>query len=540
LSLFGFLCRVSLWIAAAAVSASILASCAGAHTRNGLEVARFERLWALEWRAWLGESVSTSEDDKELREALASLVPELRAAAVRTVARTGPELQRFMLLACDLIQDCNEDVRRETAFALGLHEYSRYFRVLEELVQDVNRDPGVRHEAARFLGRYGAEALPLLLLLLRDPSAEVRRGAVLALADAAELPAAAELAKLLEGEHDERVRWGAALALSRRGAAARDAGPLLEAAASDPNFLVSTYALDALRKLGPPATLEPVLAVARDRGRYWPARRAAVRALASWRDKGFLAAAGAAEFDRFLRSAIDQTAPSEVEPMLRRAFVEAVMGAPPAPRVIRAATESTRAGPQAAVPSPPRIPPPIPEQVQKPADASDLPREIRWHNPRLRWQIGSAGEVVVELFFREAPRHVAALLGLATPQRWPDASLLPLDEPEGFLIVEPSRSTNVLETETRPLRLAAGAGGPAELPPEPNRRPIRRGTLLELPEGTGPGGPGGALFIAAWPLPELEGRATVVGQVALGQRVLDGLSGFEAVIVSSAGLQTHR
>jgi hypothetical protein len=111
---------------------------------------------------------------------------------------------------------------------------------------------------------------------------------------------------------------------------------------------------------------------------------------------------------------------------------------------------------------------------------------------------------VVELCLQEAPHHVSALRDLARrglldgqAPRWAD----------GLLGVEFA---------------AGGEGDPTagcRLPPEVHRAEIRHGTLFEPLDRPG----GGRFVIALVPLPELEGRATVLGRVILGARLLDRL-----------------
>ena len=144
----------------------------------------------------------------------------------------------------------------------------------------------------------------------------------------------------------------------------------------------------------------------------------------------------------------------------------------------------------------------------------DPARSLGRRLPRLALESEGGAEIFIELFRDDAPHHVSALLDLAERGLLRGARVERLGVPLGLSI------------EARPV-----AGDPLlgrQLPVESSWRRILRGTLIVLPARDG----AGRFFIAGEPLPELEGRVTVLGRVALDVRDLEQIRDASAVHLS--------
>ena len=118
---------------------------------------------------------------------------------------------------------------------------------------------------------------------------------------------------------------------------------------------------------------------------------------------------------------------------------------------------------------------------------------------------GAGGELILEMYLSQAPNHVSAVLHLVDRGAYSGVKLRRLEDPVGVL-----------------LELPAPAGGGVagfRLQRELSPRRILRGTVLVHPLHRG----AGRLFIAGRPLPEWEGRVSVLGRIVLGERILAGL-----------------
>lgn len=166
---------------------------------------------------------------------------EIRRNAVHTLAQLGtrkaiPELLRFL-------KDGEQGVRFQAVVSLDLLQ-------AHEAVPDLIRylaaekDPDVREEAAKGLSRWGgAEAIPELRRLLKDPAHQVRSTAALALGNADDRASTAGLSALL-ADKNPRVANAAAWSLCRLGS--REGVPLwIEAARK---FQRPFGALNAVRR----------------------------------------------------------------------------------------------------------------------------------------------------------------------------------------------------------------------------------------------------------------------------------------------------
>jgi len=144
--------------------------------------------------------------------------------------------------------------RAGAAFALGRmdREAADALRPLTGALGDP--DAAVRENAAEALGRLGPEAsaaVPAVVHLFSDPDPYVQGKA----ADAAAGIGPGAIPALVGalGERDPNVRWCAAIALGRLGAAAREAVPALTRALADGDVNVRWCATVALGAIGPAA-----------------------------------------------------------------------------------------------------------------------------------------------------------------------------------------------------------------------------------------------------------------------------------------------
>ena len=154
-------------------------------------------------------------------------------------------------------------------------------------------DPPVRAAALGALARIGDEALPdVVVAMLQDPSAAVRRRAAEAAAACRAVPVEALVAGL--GDDDELVAEAAAWALGER-CDPEAVDPLMAAAGGHPDPLVREAAVAALGAIGDERGLPAVLAATVDK----PAvRRRAVLALAPFEGPEVEAALARALGDR--------------------------------------------------------------------------------------------------------------------------------------------------------------------------------------------------------------------------------------------------
>ena len=132
---------------------------------------------------------------------------------------------------------------------------------------------------------------------------------------------------------------------------------------------------------------------------------------------------------------------------------------------------------------------------------------------RMLIDVRGKGQMMVELFWREAPFHVDALVELALSSAYEDVPV--------------SRADPLLGLDVEPGKAAGSPKAGKRLPPEPHLAPIRRGTLVESPSRPGAGN----FHIAGLPMPELEGKSTVIGRVVLGARLLDSIGRHDRISI---------
>jgi len=144
-----------------------------------------------------------------------------------------------------MLEHANPSVRWWAVRALSALRDLEVVSLLQAALRDT--DEAVRVAAAWALGElHAATAVESLVALFVDPSGWVRRTAAEALRHIAE-PGTPRLAAALQDPRDG-VRVQAAYALSR--IRSQSAIPALFAALNDPNYLVSAYALEALKAMG--------------------------------------------------------------------------------------------------------------------------------------------------------------------------------------------------------------------------------------------------------------------------------------------------
>jgi HEAT repeat protein len=181
--------------------------------------------------------------------ALQDSAPIVRATATKAILSLGSDASAGYLLP--LLNDKDEFVRRETAYALG-HTRSRTATsaLSERLLTD--KEDGVRAAAAVALGEIADEAavVPLVQALssTKKPNMFVLRAAAVALGKIRSRAGTAALIATLGNEKlPSDVRREAARSLGLIGdPAAADA---LRAASTDPDPYLSEIAFEALKKL---------------------------------------------------------------------------------------------------------------------------------------------------------------------------------------------------------------------------------------------------------------------------------------------------
>lgn len=127
------------------------------------------------------------------------------------------------------------------------------------------------------------------------------------------------------------------------------------------------------------------------------------------------------------------------------------------------------------------------------------------------------GEFRVRFFRDEVPNHVAAFLTLAGSGFYDGMS---------FHRVIPRYLVQTGDPASRDEDLHNdGAGGPGwSLPAEPTSRTHRRGTVSMAWRGDDPASAGSQWFVTLSDLPELDGRATPIGEVVDGMETVDRIS----------------
>ncbi|MBI4603189.1 MAG: HEAT repeat domain-containing protein [Planctomycetes bacterium] len=422
------------------------------------------------------------------RSALASRLPLVRARAARALARRGAAGGELL---SRLLEDPDPLVRREAAWTLG-RTGAAAPGALERAAADPS--PAVRESAAWALGAIGGPPAAPIEGLLRDPDPAVRREAALALARSSGPAAAPRLLELFRDERDERARWGLAKALALAGAGSSDVEAALAAAVSDRSFLVAVFAIEGLSMAKGGAGTAEALALLGRGGAFWLVEALAARLLADRLGRGALAGDLRSAVETKLEDLAAGPGAARRHSIVRRiAGAARGLAAEPGEGLAPRAGGAPPAGPLALFSS-------LPPRAR---------RLLPVRSPRAAVRVAGKGEILLDLFALDAPRHVSAFADLAAAGCYDAVRIGPVD---------PARGVSLADTSKAPAGLA---GSP--LPAEASPGPILRGALLALDSTGAPSEAAGTLFIALVPIPELEGRATRLGRVALGAEVLDQL-----------------
>ncbi|HYK22739.1 MAG TPA: HEAT repeat domain-containing protein [Pyrinomonadaceae bacterium] len=174
--------------------------------------------------------------------------PIVRATAAKAILWIGEDESVTALLP--LLNDKDEFVRRETAYALGLtHSRNATAALTERLTND--KEAGVRGAAAVALGKIAdeAESVPLVNTLSGDKNEFVLRAAAVALGQIRSRAGTAALVSALSNEKlPNDVRREAARSLGLIGDPSAE--PALRAASTAEDPYLSRIAFESLKKLG--------------------------------------------------------------------------------------------------------------------------------------------------------------------------------------------------------------------------------------------------------------------------------------------------
>lgn len=187
----------------------------------------------------------------ELTAALQDKEAVVRQQAIQVFPNLPPDAKRILPVLTSALKDSDPYVRAEAVAALApyIGKQPDVFPFLRSVADD--KDAKVRQTAVAALGRFGTQAVPILLETMRDPDAMVWKAAVDALLEspAPDRTLRPVLIKTLKSD-DSNQRQGAAFAMARFGA---DAVPDLVEAMKDPDPNVQWAAVDTLDTIGPAA-----------------------------------------------------------------------------------------------------------------------------------------------------------------------------------------------------------------------------------------------------------------------------------------------
>jgi cyclophilin family peptidyl-prolyl cis-trans isomerase/HEAT repeat protein len=329
--------RAFTWAAAA-----VLSSCSGAREAERLAEARVllevERL----------EHRDLPEEAPLLQAAFLSESPRVRRRAAlafgrRSLTAPPPELASLAR------SDPDPMVRAECVLALGALGFESAIPLLGE-VAAAEAAVEARAACARALGSFsfrgrGAGGAVGLLALARDPEPEVRAEALTALGRTLDLHPAAQDGAPGEGDlsslrasaergESEGVRWRFSWLMAAQPAAAAafemplergvpGSGFLVEAV-GDPNYLVSTFALEALREGEETAGVEEILVLLRRPGRFWVEREAAWHTVGALLGRP-LEAARREAIERLVLETVAAPEFERTEPIVRQRILSALV-----------------------------------------------------------------------------------------------------------------------------------------------------------------------------------------------------------------------
>jgi peptidyl-prolyl cis-trans isomerase B (cyclophilin B) len=125
------------------------------------------------------------------------------------------------------------------------------------------------------------------------------------------------------------------------------------------------------------------------------------------------------------------------------------------------------------------------------------------------------GEIVLELWPQDAPRHVENFVKLAN-QKFYDGQRVHRVEPSFVVQFGDPQSRTLPMTDPK-----MGTGGPGyTIKAEFNKRPFERG-VLGMARASDPDSAGSQVYIMLGPAPSLNGKYTAFGRVASGMGVVD-------------------
>ena len=129
--------------------------------------------------------------------------------------------------------------------------------------------------------------------------------------------------------------------------------------------------------------------------------------------------------------------------------------------------------------------------------------------------LDKGGEIVLEFWPQDAPRHVENFVKLATAKFY---------DGQRVHRVEPNFVVQFGDPQSRTLSLddpKMGTGGPGyTIKAEFNKRPFERG-VLGMARSSDPDSGGSQIYIMLGPSPHLNGKYTAFGKVATGMGVVD-------------------
>ena len=512
--------------AAAAILLPLVWACSSTRKPPRVNVALVDEIEKAEWATWPGRDEAVS------LELAASAVGDssavIRRMAAGFLGRKRPPGAGGVLLERLRVEE-DPAVRFALVSTLGRLGTAEAGDALRRIAT-AEGDAKSRAIAIASLGRLeGDQAVLGAALSSAMPGERLAAGLALA-----RYPAAAQVSNVgaaLDSEKDERIRWvlTEALRLCAAGEDGEWSGRLCSLL-NDGNFLVSMGASRAIRDLPGSRCLAEVAALAGSEKAPWLARLGAAGVVKAWLERDgtggkLLDAPGRKKLEELVARQVSRVAAGRIpQAALRRAWANSMLLCQglPARQLRGKLAENHRfqlalrgvGGPEKgqelrligrgaqrldAFRSEP------PTSRAPPFELHSPFRLARQRPPRLCLLAGDGEKVYLELFLSSAPNHVSALLYLVG--RGACSGLKPrrLDEPIGILL-EPGASG---------AEPAAGC----TLAPELSSRRILRGTVVAHPLYAG----GGSLFIAGRPLPEWEGRVSVLGRVLLGQRKLAGL-----------------
>lgn len=525
---------------------------------------------------------------------LASPLAPVRLQLVRALGRRDDACAVDWLRE-RVARDADVAVRAEAALRLGVLADAGAVDVLVPLLDDPL--PALRVAGARSLSLLGVAPAGAWQALLLDSEPAVRQEAAFAALRTGPGEVAEELRRRLREDPDEGVRWAAARALSAGDGSLVGPEEGFCAGLRGENHLVALSFLGATALVSTEAGIEALCEVWGDPRAQWTARAACARAAARLLASGELSEPLRVRLVRAVRERVLGSPLSEARPLERRETLRAawvardpllakdlawrlteggvadaratLSGALLEPEGIPATTElltlleaasrgpdsdaARRAAAALASLKPPLLPgamlaPPAPAELGGPLLDFERLRSfyVDPHGARIEMRVRGRGTLLLDLFAREAPAHVAALLAQVAQGGWSDAEvhfsdrlfglvLRPRPHPRGALASDPREEIEPTAREGQ-RSAARGDRGALLAQREPTSHALRYGVLIaaspldpgvgeravdpaaaSLDDGTG------AFTILLEPLPEAEGRVTCLGRVALGVEVLSSL-----------------